>query len=180
MLAREDDAGRQAAGGVRGGGATERGDERRRCGRTCAAQLPELHGAGGVRAARRAAADAERQAGPQGAAGAGRRRGARGARTRRRRARSEETLAAIWAELLGLERVGRHDNFFELGGHSLLAVRLIERLRRAGCARTCARCSRRRRWRSWLQRWAAHREVEVPPNAIPARTRRDHAGACCR
>ncbi|WUR15436.1 amino acid adenylation domain-containing protein [[Empedobacter] haloabium] len=37
----------------------------------------------------------------------------------------EQALAAIWAELLGAERVGRHDNFFELGGHSALAIQVI-------------------------------------------------------
>ncbi|MEH0975269.1 amino acid adenylation domain-containing protein, partial [Micromonospora sp. CPCC 205546] len=45
---------------------------------------------------------------------------------------TETALAAIWAEVLGVERVGRHDNFFALGGHSLLALRVLERMRRQG------------------------------------------------
>ncbi|MFQ3459756.1 amino acid adenylation domain-containing protein, partial [Bradyrhizobium sp. UFLA01-814] len=43
----------------------------------------------------------------------------------------ETTLAQIWAELLGLARVGRHDHFFALGGHSLLAVQLLSRVSQA-------------------------------------------------
>jgi acyl carrier protein len=43
----------------------------------------------------------------------------------------EEVLAGIWAELLGLERVGATDHFFDLGGHSLLATRVMSHLRSA-------------------------------------------------
>jgi amino acid adenylation domain-containing protein len=41
----------------------------------------------------------------------------------------EELVAGIWAEVLGVERVGRSDNFFDLGGHSLLATQVMSRVR---------------------------------------------------
>jgi acyl carrier protein len=44
---------------------------------------------------------------------------------------TEQTIADIWRELLGLANVGIHDNFFELGGHSLLATGLLARLKSA-------------------------------------------------
>ena len=44
---------------------------------------------------------------------------------------TEETTAAIWAEVLGQNTIGREANFFELGGYSLLALRAIARLRQA-------------------------------------------------
>ena len=41
---------------------------------------------------------------------------------------TERALAGIWADLLGLDRVGLRDNFFELGGHSLLGMKLVARI----------------------------------------------------
>jgi amino acid adenylation domain-containing protein len=45
---------------------------------------------------------------------------------------AEQQIAAIFAEVLRLTRVGRDDNFFELGGHSLLAMTVIDRMGQAG------------------------------------------------
>ncbi|WP_212004500.1 non-ribosomal peptide synthetase [Chitinophaga sp. HK235] len=45
---------------------------------------------------------------------------------------TEQLLAAIWEELLGVKQPGIHHNFFETGGHSLAAVRLLSHIRKAG------------------------------------------------
>src|SRR6185295_8835365 len=44
----------------------------------------------------------------------------------------EAQLAALWAEILGVERVGVHDNFFELGGDSILSIQLTARANKVG------------------------------------------------
>jgi amino acid adenylation domain-containing protein len=44
---------------------------------------------------------------------------------------TEQTLAAIFAEVLAIERVGRQDNFFHCGGHSLLAAQAAARIRQS-------------------------------------------------
>lgn len=47
------------------------------------------------------------------------------------RTRTEQVLARIWANVLGLEKIGIYDNFFSLGGHSLLATQVLSRIRDA-------------------------------------------------
>jgi amino acid adenylation domain-containing protein len=49
----------------------------------------------------------------------------------------EEVLAALWQELLHVERVGRQDNFFELGGHSLHGVKLVAKVEERLLVRLC-------------------------------------------
>jgi acyl transferase domain-containing protein len=44
---------------------------------------------------------------------------------------TEETIAGVWKDVLGVAKVGVRDNFFDIGGHSLLAVRAIVRIDRA-------------------------------------------------
>jgi amino acid adenylation domain-containing protein len=44
---------------------------------------------------------------------------------------TENSVAAIWCEVLGLSQVSIHDNFFELGGHSLLSIQIISRVCKA-------------------------------------------------
>ncbi|MFO1431951.1 MAG: amino acid adenylation domain-containing protein [Candidatus Competibacteraceae bacterium] len=44
---------------------------------------------------------------------------------------TEETLAALWAQVLNLEKIGIHDDFFQLGGNSLIASRLLYRIHNA-------------------------------------------------
>ncbi len=83
----------------------------------------------------------------------------------------EEAVARIWADVLGVQRVGRHDNFFELGGHSLLALSLLERLRSQGMAvpvRSLFQQPELAVFAQALSQQQARREVPMPPNRIPA------------
>ncbi|HET8774954.1 MAG TPA: amino acid adenylation domain-containing protein, partial [Thermoanaerobaculia bacterium] len=85
----------------------------------------------------------------------------------------EETLAALWQELLHVERVGRHDQFFELGGHSLLVVAMVERLRAVGLSgevRAVFAAPTLREYAATLQRDGAAAGPEIPANLLTPET----------
>ena len=73
----------------------------------------------------------------------------------------EERLAAIWREVLGVERVGVHDSFFELGGDSILSIQASSRARAAGLHVTPQQIFERRTI-------AALAAVARPPREHPA------------
>ncbi|HJU06991.1 MAG TPA: amino acid adenylation domain-containing protein, partial [Rhodanobacteraceae bacterium] len=54
------------------------------------------------------------------------------------RGAAESRICQLFAEMIGLDQVGRHDNFFELGGDSLLATRALASLQREGHALSIA------------------------------------------
>ncbi|UZE26281.1 amino acid adenylation domain-containing protein [Pseudomonas sp. B21-056] len=84
---------------------------------------------------------------------------------------TEMKLAALWAELLKVERVGRHDHFFELGGHSLLAVALIERMRREGMEADVRVLFGQPTLASVAAAVGQVQRIDVPETKIPALTR---------
>ena len=80
---------------------------------------------------------------------------------------TEITLARIWADLLKVDRVGRHDHFFELGGHSLLAVSLIGRMRQAGLSADVRVLFGQPTLAALAAAVGGGTEVVVPANIIP-------------
>ncbi|MGC4395766.1 amino acid adenylation domain-containing protein, partial [Hydrogenophaga sp. T2] len=84
---------------------------------------------------------------------------------------TENTLAALWQELLGLPRVGRGDHFFDLGGHSLLATRLVTRVhQQLGVDLALREVFDHPQLSAMAARIDAQRDPEaaLPPTAIPA------------
>jgi acyl-coenzyme A synthetase/AMP-(fatty) acid ligase/aryl carrier-like protein len=85
------------------------------------------------------------------------------------RGETEQALAAIWSQLLGVERIGRHDSFFALGGHSLLAMQLLEHLRRRDWTIDVRAVFDRPELAAMAAAVRTAPTTEIPHNAIPVR-----------
>ncbi|KAG0348632.1 hypothetical protein BGZ54_004572, partial [Gamsiella multidivaricata] len=82
----------------------------------------------------------------------------------------ERAIAAIWTELLGVNRIGRHDSFLALGGHSLLAVRMLERLHGLGWTVSVRTLFESPTLCVLAQALSKHQPVPTPPNFITKET----------
>jgi len=87
----------------------------------------------------------------------------------------ERTLAGIWAEVLGVERVGALDNFFSLGGHSLSGARVLSRVRDAFGVELPLSIIFEKRTVEGMT--AAIEEREAAPKAAPAEDLLAHAAS---
>ncbi|MFJ5999368.1 amino acid adenylation domain-containing protein, partial [Streptomyces sp. NPDC092370] len=83
----------------------------------------------------------------------------------------ERTLAAIWADVLGVDTVGATDDFFDLGGDSILAARMLTRIREAFGARLTLRDVFTARTVGALAPLTADPSAAAPPEPIPSAPR---------
>ncbi|HEX4959209.1 MAG TPA: amino acid adenylation domain-containing protein, partial [Thermoanaerobaculia bacterium] len=81
---------------------------------------------------------------------------------------TEAKLAAVWREVLGLERLGIHDDFFAVGGHSLLAVRAAFRTSEAFGFELPVSALFQAPTVASLAQWLERSRPETAPASIPA------------
>ncbi|WP_328649576.1 amino acid adenylation domain-containing protein [Amycolatopsis sp. NBC_00348] len=82
----------------------------------------------------------------------------------------ETAIAAIWHEVLGLDRVGVFDDFFDLGGHSLLAAHVVARLRARHDVKVPLRAIFEARTVAGLAELAAAEQPTATPGLVPLNT----------